>query len=148
MQGNRISGHPTRRYVVALVVVIWLFVLVYALIKNPSTTNAAQEMSVMKSDMGAMLANGGVVVYRNENAKFGGALLSVLVRTDSWSAQLRDRDIKTLIDLGWQQLPVSPSVLCKNGMLADIQEDVGNYKNISTVMISMKYNATTIKSCK
>lgn len=105
-------------------------------------------MGVMKSDMGALLANGGVVVYRNESAKFGGALLSVLIRTDSWSPQLRDRDIETLIDLGWQQHQSNRFSLCKNGMLMDIQENVGDYKNMSTVLISMRYNPTTVRVCK
>lgn len=148
MKKNRIFGSCARQYVVALVVVLWLFVLVYALIKNPSANNSIKEMGVMKSDMGALLANGGVVVYRNESAKFGGALLSVLIRTDSWSPQLRDRDIETLIDLGWQQHQSNRFSLCKNGMLMDIQENVGDYKNMSTVLISMRYNPTTVRVCK
>lgn len=103
---------------------------------------------MMKADMATMLGNGGAVIYRNENAKFGGALLSVLIRTDSWSRQLRGQDIKTLVDLGWQQTPTTPTSFCKQGVMAGIQEDVGDYKNTPTVLISMRYNATTVKTCK
>ncbi|MFM0358990.1 hypothetical protein PQR12_36345 [Paraburkholderia nemoris] len=148
MPDNQIWGRPAKHYVVALAVVLWLFILIYAVIKNPSTTDASVRMSMMKADMATMLGNGGAVVYRNENAKFGGALLSLLIRTDSWSQQLRDRDIKTLVDLGWQQMPTSPASFCKKGVLAEIQENVGDYKNTSTVLISMRYNATTSKICK
>lgn len=148
MLGNQIWDRPAKYYVVALAVVLWLSILIYALIKNPSTIDASERMSMMKGDMATMLGNGGAVVYRNENAKFGGALLSVLIRTDSWSQQLRDRDVKTLVDLGWQQVPTSPASFCKQGVLAEIQESVGDYKNTPTVLISMRYNATTVKTCK
>lgn len=148
MQKNTIFGFFDKRYVVALIVVLWLFFVVYALMKNPSINNSTKEMGVMKADMEALLANGGVVVYRNENAKFGGALLSVLIRTDSWSPQLRDRDIGTLINIGWQPRQSSHLSLCKNGILMEIQEDVGDYKNVSTVLISMRYNPTTVSACK
>lgn len=148
MQKNRVFGSFARRYVVALGVALWLLVVVYALIKNPSTSNSTKEMGVMRADMEALLSNGGVVVYRNENAKFGGALLSVLIRTDSWSPQLRDRDIETLINIGWQQRQLNHFSLCKNGILLEIQEDVGDYRNVSTVLISMRYNPTTVSACK
>lgn len=148
MLNNRIWNRPVKHYVVALAVMLWLFILIYALIKNPSTTDASERMSMMKNDMASMLENGGAVVYRNENAKFGGALLSVLIRMDSWSPQLREQDVKTLIDLGWQQVPTSPASFCKRGVLAQIQENVGDYKNTPTVLISMRYNATTVKACK
>lgn len=141
-------NRPVKHYVIALAVVLWLFMLVYALVKNPSATDASEKIDMMNGDMAMILVNGGNVVYRNENAKFGGALLSVLIRTDSWSNQLRERDIKTLVDLGWQQISTSPASFCKRGVIAEIQENVGNYKNVSTVLISMKYNATTIKACK
>ncbi|CAM2342036.1 hypothetical protein QZM46_29405 [Burkholderia vietnamiensis] len=141
-------NRPVKHYVIALAVVLWLFMLVYALVKNPSATDASEKIDMMNGDMAMMLVNGGNVVYRNENAKFGGALLSVLIRTDSWSNQLRERDIKTLVDLGWQQISTGPASFCKRGVIAEIQENVGNYKNVSTVLISMKYNATTIKACK
>lgn len=148
MLDNQILGHSVRRHLIALAVALWLFILIYALIKNPSTDDSSQKMSLMKGDMAIVLDNGGAVVYRKENAKFGGALLSVLIRADSWSQQIRENDIKTLVGLGWQQGLLSPASFCKQGMLAEINESVGNYKNMPTVLISMKYNATTIKTCK
>lgn len=101
----------------------------------------------MKADMATILANGGAIVYRHENAKFGGALLFVLIRKDSWSYELRDQNIATLIGLGWKMLPSTSASFCKKGTLADIQQSAGDYKNMSTVLISMKYNASTIKTC-
>ncbi|CAN7524470.1 hypothetical protein LJR230_003576 [Trinickia sp. LjRoot230] len=148
MRKSRIFGTSAWRYVVALAVVLWLFIFIYALTKNPTTTDASERLHIMKADMATMLSNGGGFVYRNESAKPGGALLSVLIRTDSWSQQLRDRDIRTLGDLGWQQVPANPSSFCKQGVLAEIQENVGDYNNTPTVLISMRYNATTIKACK
>ncbi|WP_157640595.1 hypothetical protein [Burkholderia ubonensis] len=148
MSFNRKFNRPIKRYAIALAVMLWLFMLVYALVKNPSTTDASEKINMMNGDMSIMLANGGNVVYRNENAKFGGALLSVLIRTDSWSNQLKEQDVKTLVELGWQKISMSPVSFCKRGVIAEIQENVGNYKNVSTVLISMKYNATTIRACK
>lgn len=148
MLNNHIWGRSAKHYLIALAVVLWLFVFIYALIKNPSTTDSSKKMSMMKVDMAMVLENGGAVVYRNENAKFGGALLSVMIRADSWSQQLRDKDIKTLVDLGWQQVLLSPASFCKQGVLAEIQENVGDYKSRPTNLISMRYNATTIKTCK
>ncbi|WP_175946824.1 hypothetical protein [Burkholderia pyrrocinia] len=148
MSDNQNLSRPIKHYVIALAVVLWVFMIFYALVKNPSNTDAGEKISMMKADMATMLANGGRVVYRNENAKFGGALLSVLVRTDSWSRQLKDRGIKTLIDLDWRRVSDNSDSFCKQGVLAEIQENVGNYKNISTVLISMRYNATTINECK
>ncbi|WP_431825928.1 hypothetical protein [Burkholderia sp. F1] len=127
--------------------VVWLFMLVYGLVKNPSTDNAGEKLSMMKYDMAAILENGRSVVYRNENAKFGGALLSVLVRTDSWSHQIQGRDIKILVNLGWKQVSANPDSFCKQGMFAELKEDAGNYRNAPTVLISMRYNATIIKAC-
>ncbi|MGZ2747203.1 hypothetical protein [Burkholderia stagnalis] len=148
MSDNKNSNRSVKRYAIALAVMLWVFMLVYALVKNPSTTDAGEKINMVKGDMAMMLANGGNVVYRNENAKFGGALLSVLVRADSWSHQLKEQDIKTLVDLGWRRVSTNPGSFCKQGMVAEIQEDVGNYKNVPTVLISIKYNATTIRACQ
>jgi hypothetical protein len=148
MFDNRIWGRPARQYLIALGVVLWLFALIYALAKNPSAADTGEKMTIMQSSMARLLLNEGSVVYRNENAKFGSALLSVLVRADSWSQELRDRNTKTLIDLGWQQVSTSADSFCNQSVLAEIRENVGDYKSIPTARISMRYNATTIKTCK
>ncbi|WP_141118788.1 hypothetical protein [Pandoraea sp. PE-S2R-1] len=148
MLNNRFLGHPAKNYVMTLGVLLWLLVVIFAMVKNPSVTDANAKMSLMKVDMTAMLANGGDVIYRDENAKFGGALLMLMVRKAGWTEQRRDAYAKTLVNIGWHQIQTGPVKFCKAGMIAEIHPSVADYKGVPVVLIGMRYDATTIKSCK
>ncbi|AJC20517.1 hypothetical protein [Pandoraea pulmonicola] len=137
-----------KHYAIALGVVLWLFVVIFAMVKNPSTTDASAKMTMMKADMARMLANGGDVIYRNESAKFGGALLSIMIRKAAWTERLRDMYIETLVGLGWRQTQTGPATFCKGGVIAEIHPSVEDYKGVPVVLIGMMYDATTINSCK
>lgn len=148
MLSQQILGYPIKYYVAILTIALWLCILTYTLIRNPSTTDANHRMVMMKADMTEILANGGAIVHRHENAKFGTALLFALIRKDSWSYELREQNIATLVDMGWKLLPATSASFCKHGVLAEIQQNAGDYENIPTVLISMKYNAATLKACR
>jgi len=135
-------------YAIGGAIALWLIFISYALIKNPSSGDATGKLIIMKSDLSKLIENGGTVLYRNENAKFGGALLSILINKDTWTQQLKYKDMHTLVALGWQPIVNDAGSFCKEKMLAKIQEDVGDYKGQNTVYISMSYSATTAKICR
>lgn len=137
-----------KHYAIVLGAVLWLFVVIFAMVKNSSTADASVKMTMMKADMSLILANGGNVIYRNENAKFGGALLSIMIRKEAWTEQLRDMYIETLVGLGWRQIQTGPATFCKGGMIAEIHPSVEDYKGVPVVLIGMRYDAETVNSCK
>lgn len=147
MLKKNIAGRSVKYYLAIVIVPIWFSILLYALVKNPSATDAIHRLAAMKADMAATLANGGAIIYRHENAKYGGALLFVLIRKDSWSEQARYGSIETLANLGWKLRKISSTSFCKQGALARIQENAGDYKDAPTILISMEYNSATIKTC-
>ncbi|QBC30123.1 hypothetical protein DRB87_00420 [Pandoraea sp. XY-2] len=60
MLSQQILGYPIKYYVAILTIALWLCILTYTLIRNPSTTDANHRMVMMKADMTEILANGGL----------------------------------------------------------------------------------------
>ena|ERR1700754_933163 len=137
-----------KTYAIGGAIALWLICISYALVKNPSAGDATGKLIIMKSDLSKLIENGGTVLYRNESAKFGGALLSILINKDTWTQQLRYKDMHTLVALGWQPMMNDAGSFCKEKMLTKIQEDVNDYKGQNTVYISMSYSTITAKICR
>lgn len=148
MKNRKLFNRPAKHYAIAFGVMLWLVVVIFAMVRNPSATDAGAKMTMMKADMRQMLANGGDVIHRSENAKFGGALLSILIRKEGWTEQLRKIYLKTLEDHGWRQIQAGVTSFCKEGVLVEIHQSIEDYKGVPVVLIGMRYNATTINTCK
>jgi hypothetical protein len=121
---------------------------------NPSKKESNFHLDMMNLDMSVALATGGAVDSRYENAKYGGALLYVNLRANSWSPGLADKYRLALLSRGWRQrAPEKGSLsLCKNGTIATIHllsgVDSSRGRSREVYGFSMEYGGDTIKLCQ
>jgi hypothetical protein len=114
---------------------------------NP--TDTATKLLFMSSDIDAVLRNGGHVVARTQNSKYGSALVFVTIDAESWSSELADRYTDTLWSLGWEKKSgEDQTFLCKNGVRADVYRDAEYNEGKPAYGLGMSYNARTIQQCK
>ncbi|WP_242560573.1 MULTISPECIES: hypothetical protein [Pandoraea] len=137
-----------KRCLVTMALVFWVLIFFYALIKNPSLHESNVRISIMRSDTSTALEDDRIISYKYENSKYGSALLYVRIFKKDWTPQVRQASIDNFINLGWKPRKPSLNSFCKNGMLMDIQENPGSEGEIPIILISMTYNASTIKICR
>ncbi|WP_148654637.1 hypothetical protein [Paraburkholderia caribensis] len=126
---------------------IGAFAIFFAARSNP--TDAGKKLLFMSSDVDAVLRNGGHVVSRTQNSKYGSALIFVTIDADSWSSGLADSYTDTLRSLGWKKgSDEDRTFLCKNGARADVYRDAEYNEGKPAYGLSMSYNARTIQQCK
>ena len=121
---------------------------IYALERNPSAHDSKRKLETMKQDINTMPQSGAVIAGRNENAKFGGALLIVRIRKESWTEEVEAKSIATLLGLGWEPIAKTAKSFCKQAMRLDIEKNPGGDADLPVVVVAMSYNATTIKTCR
>lgn len=137
-----------KKYFVVLAICIWGIIFITALMKNPSSDQTHTRLVMMKSDMDALIKNGGVVISSRENAKYGSALVYKTFSDEGWSADLLQKFNSTLIERKWDRVSGSQNKFCKEGVLAEIISSAGMHNGQGTNFVSMLFDATTIEGCR
>lgn len=135
-------------------VVIGLFVLVIVSFirtcqSDPTQMELFDRLAMMRSDMQAVISDGGRVVdYYNNNSKttFARAHLMLTIDGKSWTVDLRRAHRETLLARGWKQVSgaVENMSFCKSGAFAVISAPAttgGGY-------VDMEFDANTIVQCR
>ncbi len=126
---------------------IGVFAIFFAAKNNP--TDTVKKILFMSSDVDAVLRNGGHVVSRTQNSKYGSAFIFVTIDANSWSFGLADKYTDTLRALGWEKRSGEDrTFLCKDGVRADVYRDVEYNERKPAYGFGMSYNARTIQQCK
>lgn len=136
-----------KAHLIAGWVLICLFLLLNALVSNPSSSKAATRLALMQEDMAILLGQGGKVVNETSNAKYGGAFLTRYLSDEGWSDSLLSRYQATLVSRGWSQLGRRPLKYCKDGILATLEPNHGVIDGVGINYVGMTYNAMTIQEC-
>lgn len=148
MQGQKnFSWARSKPYVIALCVCVWVILISIALRKNPSTAETEEKLIIMKTDMSALMAQGGKVLKSKENAKYGSALVYRSLYDEGWSSELVSKYENTLLRKNWEKVSGTTRRFCKDGMLAEIISNSGTYNGQGTNLVSMLFDPTTIEKC-
>ncbi|WP_213234114.1 hypothetical protein [Caballeronia sp. NK8] len=127
--------------------VIGVFALLFSFKKNP--TDTGKQLQFMGHDMEIVLKNGGRIVDRDQNSKYGSAFIFVTIDAKSWSPSLADSYTITLRSLGWKEKRYeNQDLICKDGVVAKIDRNMGFNEGKGAYGVSMSYNALTIQQCK
>lgn len=108
----------------------------------------ASTLAVMRSDMSAALAVGGVEVAFDNNKKtqINRVSISTSIRGDTWSTKLQNGYILVLSQRGWRTLNDSSAqtLMCKDGALATIARSGAD---VNDGFITMTLSSATIAQC-
>jgi hypothetical protein len=132
----------------AIAVFVWVIVaLVRSCKEDPTQTQLFTQLTIMRSDMQAIMRVGGKVTDYDNNRKttFASAYLLLSVSADSWSDSLRRSYMETLLTRGWRQVKYSGGNLyfCKQGAYASLISPHENYGGA----VSMVFSGVTINQC-
>lgn len=122
---------------------------IYALIVNPSSNESKERLKQMQSDLRALLPNETSVLYRQDFAKNGGALLLRGLSAAAWTPEFKSKYFDTLAGLGWRR--VDPDgFYCKNGMSISTYDHVTSYngQSVQVIDITMDYSALSKRRCE
>lgn len=123
-----------------------LVFMIFAAMKN--SRDEVGKLKIMESDMDLILGVGGVVAMRSQNYKYGSAYLYVGIDAKTWSTELMSKYTQELRDVGWVEVDSDgESILCKQGISAEVNGDVEYGDGVGMYGIAMTYNALTIKKC-
>lgn len=146
---TKTTGWKKYKFIImALAFPVWFLLIIHAIRTNPSAGESKEQLVMMKSDLSGMLSLGGEVVNRYENAKFGGALLSVEISDEGWSQLLLANYQTYLVGQGWQPNQSSSLTYCKHGALATFLPQAGMRNKIGINYISMVYDPVSKKTCE
>lgn len=136
----------SRRYLFAVVILvpIWAYFLYFAITENP--IDSQEKMVRMRADIENLLAVGGRVIEREENAKYGGAYISLVMSDIGWSAELMEKYEAALLRGGWVKR-TDLNAYCFNGMKIEIKRHAGMRDQSTVNYIAAMYNAQTLKEC-
>ncbi|MCE4061296.1 hypothetical protein LXM60_13890 [Pandoraea sputorum] len=148
IQYNQGRYRHIKGYLAALMVLVWACTLIYALNRNPSASDSKRKLETMSQDIDTMLQSGAVVVGRDANSKFGGALLIVRIEKGSWTETVEAKSISTLLGLGWEPIDKTWKSLCKQEIRVDIEKNPGGDADLPLVVVAMSYDAATIETCR
>lgn len=140
---------------IGLVLILALIVPVIRTCANEPTispTKFASTLVVMRSDMSAAVAIGGVVTDFDDNRKTQINRISIYtgIRSDSWNKELRDGYIGVLLQRGWGELKETDArtMLCKDGALAEVARATGPLDDTGkNGFVSMAFSPATIVQC-
>jgi hypothetical protein len=128
-----------------LLLPVWAYGLYFVITSNP--TDSEEKLSLMKSDITQLLEIGGTVIERSENAKYGGAYISLLMSEVGWSEELMERYAAVLTRNGWVRRNDLRGY-CFSGMKLVMTRHSGMKDGIGVNYIGMTYNAQTIRDCR
>jgi len=115
--------------------------------EDPTQTQLFTQLTMMRSDMQAIVNIGGNVTNYDNNRKttFASAYLLLTVSADSWSDALRRSYMETLLTRGWRQVKYSNgnSYFCKQGAYASLISPHDNYGG----GVTMVFSGATIFQC-
>ena len=133
--------------------VIVLFVLAMVSLvrsckRDPAQMQLFERLAMMRSDMQAVIGNGGRVTNYDDNRKTTFARVYILLSIDkqTWTINLQRAYRDTLLARGWTQVRGAADVLsfCKNGAFAVLSDSAaanGGY-------VDMEFDANSLAQCR
>lgn len=130
-------------------IVVWVLVeLIHSCGENPTQNQLFTQLTMMRSDMQAVIKSGGQVTDYDDNRKttFSRVYLILGVSAESWSDSLRRTYTDTLIGRGWHQVKSDESkpIFCKQGVYASLLPPHNEYG----ASLTMEFDASSTMQCR
>ena len=134
-------------HLIATMAILWVAVLLFAFTSNPSSADTGKKLHMMVGDMRQLMTLGGKVLVETQRAKYGSAIVYRVLSDEGWSNDLVRKYSAALLRNNWKPLPGSALSYCKEGVLAEIEPNSGTHDNKGTNMVSMVYDASSLRKC-
>ncbi|MFC0573512.1 hypothetical protein [Paraburkholderia solisilvae] len=137
---------------ILIICVVALIVRTCANEPSISPERFTSTLVMMRADMNAALAVGGVKIAFDNNRKtqINRVSISASIRGDTWNINLQNEYVRTLSQRGWRVIDDSnaPILMCKNGALATIARDTARRGiHSGDGYITMSLSPATIMQC-
>ena len=135
-------------YIYILAFIVWASVLFKNITQNPSLDESQRKLSMMKADMAILAEKGIKVLYSPGVAKYGGATFFGYFYDEGRHSEFLKKYEEILLLRNWKKPAGSTNIFCKDGVLAEIEEDSGVKNGHLYSSVYMTFDSSTKrKSC-